>query len=189
MALLSAGLGMMGGTSPFAAANIGQGAQAGIKTYGDAATRQAAVENSILSGRLGAFKYAGERERAQELMALRKQMQEANLGLGRERLAQTGKEHDAALAQRISAKRLDLIKNEQDRAMATAAKLVGDNPAALSMSDTQKAEAVRKMADSLLMQNNMYKTYHIEELGSDPFPNMGGGYGAPPQGAVRLKEK
>ena len=189
MSLLSAGLGMMGGTSPFAAANIGQGAQAGIKTFSDAQARRAAEENSILSGRLGMYKYAGSRAQADAMMQLRKDLQKDQMGLNRERLAQTGKEHDAALAQRISAKRLDLIKNEQDRAMATAAKLVGDNPATVSMSDTQKAEAVRKMADSLLMQNNMYKTYHIEELGSDPFPNMGGGYGAPPQGAVRLKEK
>lgn len=33
MALLSAGLGMMGGTSPYASANIGQGAQQGIATF------------------------------------------------------------------------------------------------------------------------------------------------------------
>jgi hypothetical protein len=182
MSLLSAGLGMMGGTSPFAAANIGQGAQAGIKTFSDAQARRAAEENSILSGRLGMYKYAGSRTQADAMMQLRKDLQKEQMGYNRERLAQTGKEHDAALAQRISAKRLDLIKNEQDRAMATAAKLVGDNPAALSMSDTQKAEAVRKMADSLLMQNKMYKTSHIEEYGSDPFANMGGG-----GGGTRLK--
>jgi soluble lytic murein transglycosylase-like protein len=182
MSLLSAGLGMMGGTSPFAAANIGQGAQAGIKTYGDAAARRVAEENAILSGRLGAYKYAGSRAQADAMMALRKDLQNQQLGYNRERLAQTGKEHDATLAQRVSAKQLDLIKNEQDRALATAAKLVGDNPAALSMSDTQKAEAVRKMADSLLMQNKMYRTSHIKEYGADPFADMGGG-----GGGTRLK--
>jgi hypothetical protein len=182
MSLLSAGLGMMGGTSPFAAANIGQGAQAGIKTYGDAAARRVAEENAILSGRLGAYKYAGSRAQADAMMALRKDLQNQQLGYNRERLAQTGKEHEATLAQRVSAKQLDLIKNEQDRALATAAKLVGDNPAALSMSDTQKAEAVRKMADSLLMQNKMYRTSHIKEYGADPFAEMGGG-----GGGTRLK--
>jgi len=182
MSLLSAGLGMMGGTSPFAAANIGQGAQAGIKTYGDAAARRVAEENAILSGRLGAYKYAGSRAQADAMMALRKDLQNQQLGYNRERLAQTGKEHEATLAQRVSAKQLDLIKNEQDRALATAAKLVGDNPAALSMSDTQKAEAVRKMADSLLMQNKMYRTSHIKEYGADPFADMGGG-----GGGTRLK--
>jgi hypothetical protein len=182
MSLLSAGLGMMGGTSPFAAANIGQGAQAGIKTYGDAAARRVAEENAILSGRLGAYKYAGSRAQADAMMALRKDLQNQQLGYNRERLAQTGKEHEATLSQRKEAKQLDLIKNEQDRALATAAKLVGDNPAALSMSDTQKAEAVRKMADSLLMQNKMYRTSHVNVYGADPFAEMGGG-----GGGTRLK--
>jgi len=182
MSLLSAGLGMMGGTSPFAAANIGQGAQAGIKTFSDAQARRAAEENSILSGRLGMYKYAGSRAQADAMMQLRKDLQKEQMGYNRERLAQTGKEHLATLEQRKEAKQLDLIKNEQDRALATAAKLVGDNPAALSMSDSQKAEAVRKMADSLLMQNKMYRTSHVNVYGADPFADMGGG-----GGGTRLK--
>jgi soluble lytic murein transglycosylase-like protein len=57
MSLLSAGLGMMGGTSPFAAANIGQGAQAGISHALQAQRSRAAEENALLSGRLGLYKY------------------------------------------------------------------------------------------------------------------------------------
>jgi len=57
MSLLSAGLGMMGGTSPFAAANIGQGAQAGISHALQAGRTRAADENALLSGRLGLYKY------------------------------------------------------------------------------------------------------------------------------------
>jgi Transglycosylase SLT domain len=57
MSLLSAGLGMMGGTSPFAAANIGQGAQAGISHALQAQKTRAAEENALLSGRLGLYKY------------------------------------------------------------------------------------------------------------------------------------
>lgn len=57
MSLLSAGLGMMGGTSPFAAANIGQGAQAGISHALQAQRGRAADENALLSGRLGLYKY------------------------------------------------------------------------------------------------------------------------------------
>ena len=57
MSLLSAGLGMMGGTSPFAAANIGQGAQAGISHALQASRGRAADENALLSGRLGLYKY------------------------------------------------------------------------------------------------------------------------------------
>jgi hypothetical protein len=50
MSLLSAGLGMMGGTSPYAAANIGQGAQQGIAAHLAARKAQQAQQNSLLSG-------------------------------------------------------------------------------------------------------------------------------------------
>jgi Transglycosylase SLT domain len=53
MALLQAGLGMMGGTSPYAMANIGQGASKGISALADARRSQIAEENALLTGRLG----------------------------------------------------------------------------------------------------------------------------------------
>jgi hypothetical protein len=53
MSLLQAGLGMMGGTSPFAAANIGQGASQGIAAQLAARRSQVADENAILTGQLG----------------------------------------------------------------------------------------------------------------------------------------
>jgi len=40
-----------------------------------------------------------------------------------------------------------------------------------------------------LMPNKMYRRAHLTEYGADPFPDIASGYGAPPQGAVRLKEK
>jgi hypothetical protein len=53
MSLLQAGLGMMGGTSPYAFANIGQGGMHGVNTAMAARKSQIAEENAILSGRLG----------------------------------------------------------------------------------------------------------------------------------------
>jgi len=53
MALLQAGLGMMGGTSPYAAANIGQGASQGVSYMANANRQRSAEENAILSGKLG----------------------------------------------------------------------------------------------------------------------------------------
>ena len=50
LSLLSAGLGMMGGTSPFAAVNIGQGAQAGVAAQMAARKAQIADERSTLAG-------------------------------------------------------------------------------------------------------------------------------------------
>lgn len=49
MALLAAGLGIMGGTSPFAATNIGQGAMAGIKYWADSKRQQYEAERAIRS--------------------------------------------------------------------------------------------------------------------------------------------
>lgn len=53
LSLLQAGLGMMGGTSPFAAANIGQGAATGVAAQMAARKSQVADENAILTGQLG----------------------------------------------------------------------------------------------------------------------------------------
>ena len=47
MALLTAGLGMMSGTSPNAFANIGQGAQAGVASYASAAKQRAAEKAAL----------------------------------------------------------------------------------------------------------------------------------------------
>ena len=59
MSLLSAGLGMMSGTSPYAAANIGQGAQQGIAAHMMARKNQQAQQNALLSGMLGLEKQKG----------------------------------------------------------------------------------------------------------------------------------
>jgi hypothetical protein len=53
MSLLQAGLGIMGGTSPYAAANIGQGASQGVAAQLAARRSQVADENAILTGQLG----------------------------------------------------------------------------------------------------------------------------------------
>jgi hypothetical protein len=50
LSLLSAGLGIMGGTSPFAAVNIGQGAQAGVAAQAAARKAQIADERATIAG-------------------------------------------------------------------------------------------------------------------------------------------
>jgi len=56
LALLQAGLGMMGGTSPYAAANIGQGASTGVAALMASNKQRAAEENSVMAGQLGQAK-------------------------------------------------------------------------------------------------------------------------------------
>lgn len=53
LSLVQTGLGIMGGTSPFAGVNIGQGASQGVAAQMAARKAQIADENAILSGQLG----------------------------------------------------------------------------------------------------------------------------------------
>ena len=98
MSLLQAGLGMMGGTSPFAAANIGQGASQGIAAQLAARRSQVADENATLTGQLGlsraelyekmrrdtlrqqAEKTAAEQKLGQQRIDVTKQAQNIKLG-------------------------------------------------------------------------------------------------------------
>ena len=57
MAILQAGLGMMGGTSPNAFANIGQGASMGIAQYGASAKQRAAENAALNKGLITAQRY------------------------------------------------------------------------------------------------------------------------------------
>jgi soluble lytic murein transglycosylase-like protein len=68
LSLLSAGLGIMGGTSPYAAVNIGQGAQAGIAAQAAARKTQAAEEAATLKG-FGTAAAAEEYAKQRQLMA------------------------------------------------------------------------------------------------------------------------
>jgi hypothetical protein len=70
MAILQAGLGMMGGTSPYAMANIGAGALQGVKGYGESKRARAAEALALDKAELGAL-------RARELSDIKKaQMQQ-----------------------------------------------------------------------------------------------------------------
>ena len=98
MSLLQAGLGMMGGTSPFAAVNIGQGGSQGIAAQLAARKSQVADENAILTGQLGlsraelyekmrrdalrqqAEKTAAEQKLGQQRIDVTKQAQNIKLG-------------------------------------------------------------------------------------------------------------
>jgi hypothetical protein len=92
MSLLQAGLGMMGGTSPFAAANIGQGAATGIAAQMAARRSQVADENAILTGQLGLsraelydkMRRDALRQKAEEATALGK-YREGTLDVNRQR--------------------------------------------------------------------------------------------------------
>lgn len=70
LALLSAGLGMMGGTSPFAAANIGAGGLKGVQAMQQAEASRAAQERGLMGLELGVGRYGqyGKLQEAQQEM-------------------------------------------------------------------------------------------------------------------------
>jgi soluble lytic murein transglycosylase-like protein len=82
MALLTAGLGMLGGTSQHGGVNIGQGALAGVQQYGESKKQRAAEQAALDKSMLYANRYQGAEEIARQNAAY-------NRGLQGERLEET----------------------------------------------------------------------------------------------------
>lgn len=115
MALLTAGLGIMGGESPFAAVNIGRGAQAGVKYWNDAQKElrlaQAAIrqaENQITIAR--ANRDEKQLETGLKLYATAQEKQQAALNR-----ANSSGIAAADRAQRMELARMELDSKEKDR--------------------------------------------------------------------------
>jgi hypothetical protein len=121
LSLLSAGLGIMGGTSPFAAANIGQGAQTGVATQMAARKAQIADEAATLKGfgtAAAAEEYAKQR---QMLAAQGRETKIGNLIANREKqleslalstITKIGLNIDSAEGQARLAKEIQRLKSE-----------------------------------------------------------------------------
>jgi opacity protein-like surface antigen len=128
MALLQAGLGMMGGTSPYAAANIGQGASKGIAHLADARKSQIAEENALLSGRLGLSRaqlLETSRRNALEQQARRDAL---NYGLGVQKVKNQTTALDLKRNQLLGKAESDLVKEgEFDSLKASYKERFGKN--------------------------------------------------------------
>jgi hypothetical protein len=175
MAMLSAGLGMMSGTSPHAFANIGTGAQQGIQSLAQSNAARTAEENALLSGRLGLAKIGGAKEQADAMMQMRRDLQKDALAQRSEAAKATEAGRTEARENRIDAKQIDYIKSAKESALAQATKLVNSGTAAMTMTDDQKAEAVQNTANKLLMNDNLYRGYVKNQHGKDPFEGFGMG--------------
>jgi hypothetical protein len=86
LSLLQAGLGMMGGSSPFAAVNIGQGASTGVAAQMAARKSQVADENAILTGQLGLSRAELYEKMRRDALKQQYEKDLAAQKLGRERL-------------------------------------------------------------------------------------------------------
>jgi len=69
LALLAAGLGMLGGTSPYAMVNIGQGGLKGVEALSASKARRVAEQNALSNAELKTLYYGQENKRKQTALA------------------------------------------------------------------------------------------------------------------------
>ena len=176
MALLSAGLGMMGGTSPHAMTNIGQGAQAGVQAYQAGNKDVAAQQAAMMQGRLGLEKYQSLRDiqkgQAENLQEYRKSEGERKAEAAKMRnITQTTaiQNADLARAEKLMAQQEKTF--EANAVSQVAAKWKGN--VLLQTPEGQahyqsELEAAKHQARLEMMQNPLYRKLHAKVTGVDP---------------------
>ncbi len=181
MALLTAGLGMMSGTSPNAFANIGQGAQAGVASYA-ASAKQRAAEKAALNKNL----LMGQRYQSMEDIAART----ADINEARYKDALAAKALGAGSSNKEDA-RLDkyegAITTRLKNAQATVANALkakfGDNGALLYKDDYAKAERAltAQYIDPILkLQDQFLVKRYPEMFGAESNPSPSAPTNRPP---------
>jgi len=168
MAMLQAGLGMMGGTSRYALTNIGAGAQQGIQSLAQARAANAAEENALLSGRLGLAKIGATQEQALAAQQLRKDIFNAQNA----RLTEAGKEQAAARTERLTqsaSKELqDSLENRYNILSKNALKQ------AEGIYNPKEKQAFLDDLEKRINQDKIYRELHKQRWGYYPDADVGG---------------
>ena len=175
LALLSGGLGMMGGTSPYAMTNIGQGAQAGVQTYMAGNKDIAAQQAAMMQGRLGLEKYASLRDiqKGQAANLLAYHNAEA------ERKTEAAKMRDITAREAIQSRNLQVAqrivaKMETDAAAGARAQVTQMLKSPVNMGKTPEEQQdlyarAEEMARARLNQHPYYRKLHeVITPGYDP---------------------
>jgi hypothetical protein len=179
MALLSAGLGMMGGTSRNAFANIGAGGQQGIQSLMASNKDRTAEENALLSGDLNLMKLGTSAEQAAEMRKLRADMQKDVLAQ-REAAARLASE-DRGLSREQRQEKLyseqlgQLRKYYGDQALAQYKGAIG--------TEEQKAKILAEAEAEMMKRPEVRALY--EKVYKMPAPGGAMGAGPIPENAVR----
>lgn len=162
MALLSAGLGMMGGTSQYAAANIGQGAQQGIATFQRSAAQRAQEERDILSGQLAMEKYGPLREIQRAQIEAKERAGTAALAAK----ADKDKEQNRLRAERLVQGEKKILGDQLNeiRRLAQAKALAQYKGAILP----DQKEAIFADAETKLLEDEAYRDLYKRYYGFDP---------------------
>jgi signal-transduction protein with cAMP-binding, CBS, and nucleotidyltransferase domain len=116
---LTAGLGMLGGTSPYAMANIGQGALAGVQQLNEFKKQRAAEQAALDKSMLYATRYQGAEELNKQNAAYNRAMKEKQYLLD---VAKHGTEQEKIAVNQYNTH----IKTQMDNLIAKNPTLVGD---------------------------------------------------------------
>ena len=162
MALLSAGLGMMGGTSQYAAANIGQGAQQGIASYQRSAAQRAQEERDILSGQLAMEKYGPLREIQREQLAAKERYNTAVLEARGQKDKEAIRQRGERLAQASRNSDIELLKQMLD---LNEKRVIAESKTAFT--DASK-EQIKAQAQIDLLKRPEYREVYKRVYGFDP---------------------
>lgn len=148
MALLQAGLGMMGGTSQHAMANIGAGGAQGLAALAQAKAARTAEENALLSGRLGLEKIGATRDYQDAAMQMRRDLQKD------------------VLAQRDAASKLSASEKSENRLLREKKEWADQLE---SMRKDATTRLLAKMKGAVMPeQQTLIEAQALESLKSDP---------------------
>ena len=173
MALLQAGLGMMGGTSQHALANIGAGATQGIQSLAEARKAATAEENALLSGRLGLAKIGSAKEQADQMMQLRRDLAKKADERARDLATASLEEKQLRRTEGTEQKAMQRLADISKNAEIQAEKAISANTA-LNFAADREAKKQAMIAD-ILRRNAAYaKTYKmVHGPDADPFEGLG----------------
>lgn len=176
LALLSGGLGVAGGTSPYALTNIGQGAQAGVQTYQAGLKDIASQQNALMQGRLGLEKYQSlrdiQKQQMENLQESRKNETQRKIDAANQ-AAQLRNQSIQSLEMARAEKLMEMQrKNFETQAISAVEKKWKGNFALQTPEGRAEYEAelqaAKNAAHLQLMQDPTYRTIHKRVIGVDP---------------------
>ena len=158
MALLAAGLGMMGGTSPYAFSNIGQGGLSGVQYLSEANKQRSAEKSALDKTQLMAQRYKelGETAKGNQagLMAIRAQ----ELDIKRGELSEKERAHNLSTLGKLES-------NAQAKAMAA---LKTQGLIGMDLTDPNTMQLISQWTNQELANNKAYNKIYQQTYGS-PF--------------------
>ena len=175
LALMSAGFGMMGGSSPYAFQNIGRGAQQGISTFAGLNQSVDASDKAILAAQV---QNAIAQQKYGQLDKFHQQALEAQ----KERYAALDQRQRDMLNQQLGQKQNEFTEKEKARWAGIAEKAKNDIEGPYNkriemyqkdetMPPDQKSKIIQDLSDQMKRERNLHPLYRqgmINSLGIDP---------------------